>query len=134
MRGASALQSLLDEFPGADLRVQLVWEPVIVSDIGPPLTRTLGLIPDLRVTQYWDPERALSAEHVRAVNADPARYRFDEPLPADFIAWDLVSVYGRRVRWEQAPPVPLHTAGPVVEAIDSTRKAIWEALAATDPG
>lgn len=133
MRGASALQDLLAEFPEAELRVQIVWEPVLLSDIAPPRTGVLGRISDPRVTQYWDPGRVLSADLVRAVNTNPARYRLDEPLPSGFIAWDVVSVYGRAARWDGDPPVPLHYDGPVVEAIDATREAIRSALALPVP-
>lgn len=128
MRGASALQRLLAELPDAPLRVQVVWEPVLISDIAPPLTRVLGLIPDPRVTQYWDPTRSLSDDLVRAVNANPARYWFEEPLPPGFIAWDLVAIYAPTARWDRDPPVPLYFEGPVVGVIEGAREALREAL------
>ncbi len=130
MRGASALDHLLAEFPEAALRVQVVWEPVIVSDVAAPLSQVLGLVADRRVTQYWDPELVLSDDFVRAVHDDPARYGFDEPLPPGFIAWDVVGVFGRSARWEREPPVLVLSSGPVVEVIDATRIAIAEELAA----
>ena len=77
MRGASALDELLDEFPEARVRVQVVWEPVLKTDIAAPLTRVLGLLDDERVVQYWDPDRVISTELVRSVNETPARYGRD---------------------------------------------------------
>lgn len=124
MRGASALNQLLAEFPDARLRVQVVWEPVIPSDIAPPLNRVLRLFEDRRVTQYWDPERVVSADIVRAVNAAPTRYGLEEALPPDFIAWDVVAVFAGAFRWETDLPVPVYYGGPVVDVIDETRQAI----------
>ena len=60
MRGASALQDVLAQAKGKDIRVFVVWEPVIVSDVAPPINRVLSRIPDPRVTQYYDKSRLLS--------------------------------------------------------------------------
>ena len=124
MRGASALDLLLAEFPDAKLRVQVVWEPVLKSDVVGPLTRVLGQIKDRRVQQYWDPGRIISAEIVRSVNDAPARYGFDEALPPDFIAWDLVAVFPGDARWEADLPTPAYYGGPVVHEIEAARAAI----------
>jgi hypothetical protein len=138
VRGASALNQLLAEFPDAKLRVQVVWEPVLKTDIAAPLSRVLGLLSDKRVEQYWDPGRVLSGDLVRSVNANPVKYGRQEPLPDGFIAWDVVAVFGKSVHWEHDLPAPAHYGGPVVHAIDKTRDAIAAQLvgapAATDSG
>jgi hypothetical protein len=120
---------LLGEFPNAKLRVLIVWEPVLKSDIAAPLSRVLGRLEDRRVTQYWDPGRVISSDLIRSVNEDPKRYGRDEPLPPDFIAWDVVAVFATSAHWGRNLPVPVHYGGPVVDAIDGTRKAIAEQLA-----
>lgn len=130
MRGASALDQLLAEFPEAHLRVLVVWEPVLKSDIAAPLTRVLGLLDDRRVTQYWDPGRVISADFVRSVNEAPARYGREEDLPPGFVAWDVVAVFSNSAQWDRDLPAPVHYDGPVVHVIDATRKAIADALAA----
>ena len=130
MRGASALEHLIEEFPDAPLRVLVVWEPVLRSDIAPPLNRVLGLIHDRRVTQFWDRNRVVSADLVRAVNTNPGRYGFGEALPEDFIVWDAVAVFARGDRWDRDLPVPAHHGGPIVDDIDETRKAIAERMRA----
>ena len=130
MRGASALDRLLAEFPEAHLRVQVVWEPVLKSDLAAPLTPILGLLQDRRVTQYWDPKRVISADLVRSVNEDPARYRIEGKLPPGFVSWDVVAVFSRSAHWERDLPVPVYYGGPVVRAIDATRRAITAELAA----
>ena len=126
LRGASALDDLLAEFPDARLHVLVVWEPVLPSDIAAPLTKVLGLLDDPRVIQYWDPDRVVSEDLVRAVNADPARYRLEEALPPGFIAWDVVAVFGSGVRWESELPVPAYYGGPVATVMQETRASIAE--------
>lgn len=130
MRGASALNELLAEFPNARLQVQVVWEPVLKSDVAAPLTKVLGLLDDHRVIQYWDPKRVVSEDLVRAVNAQPARYRLEEALPLGFIAWDAVAVFGGDARWESDLPVPAYYGGPVVHVMEQTRESIQEQVAA----
>lgn len=129
MEGASALDRLLAEFPEAPLAVLVVWEPVLPTDIAAPLSSVLGRITDRRVRQYWDPGQTLSGEIRAAVNADPARYGLDEPLPADFVVWDVVAVFGRSVRFGDALPVPVYYGGPVRTVIDPAREAITAAIA-----
>jgi len=119
---------VIAEFPDAPLRVIVVWEPVLASDITAPMTSVLGLLPDRRVVQYWDPGRIVSADIVRAVNENPARYGFAEPLPPDFIAWDVVAVFSKSARWNGNLPVPTYYGGPVRDAGDGTRNAIADDL------
>ena len=110
--------------------VQIVWEPVLATDFAAPLTRVLGRLKDPRVIQYWDPDRLLSGDMVRSVNENPRRFGREEALPPDFVAWDVVAVFGREARWERDLPTPVHYGGPVVHSIDGVRKAIEEQLAA----
>ena len=90
LRGASAIQTLLESRPDLDVRVFVIWEPVIVTDIAPPTSGTLARIPDARVAQFWDEGRVVSAEIVRSVRADPARYGLADELDDDTIVWDTV--------------------------------------------
>ena len=133
MRGASALNGLLAEFPDARITVLVVWEPVIKTDVAAPLTRVLQLIPDRRVTQFWDPNRLVSADMVRSVNEAPGRYGIDEKLPPDFIVWDVIAIFPPTARWDGALPVPAYYGDPVVSSIDGARKAIADAMRAPIP-
>jgi len=128
VRGASALQPLLDGLPDAKIRTFLVWEPVIWSDVAPPTSSVLALVRDPRAIQYWDAERALSRDIVRAVNADPARYGFDAPLDEEFIVWDVLAVFPPGALWERDLPVPAFYDGPVAYRIDKTADAIAQVL------
>ncbi len=129
MRGASALQPMLDAMPDADVRTFVVWEPVIWSDVAPPTSSVLALLRDPRAAQYWDPKRSLSRDIVRSVNLDPRRYGFAEPLHESFVVWDVVAVFGPGAVWESDLPVPVFYDGPVAYRIDEVARAVTAAQA-----
>ncbi|HKY32394.1 MAG TPA: hypothetical protein VJV23_07660 [Candidatus Polarisedimenticolia bacterium] len=128
MRGASALDELLDAFPRARIRAHVVWEPVLATDFAPPMSSVLKLVDDPRAVQYWDPDRIVSEDIVRAVSEHPQRYGFDEPLPPGFVVWDVVALFDGAARWEHDLPAPLRYGGPVVDVIEETRSAMQRAL------
>ena len=110
MRGASALESLLETETDSHLRVFVIWEPVLATDLSAPSTITLRRIHDPRVKQYWDSKRVLShsmGEH-------------DRPS----VVWDYIAVYKPGHIWTETPPQPEFTGRPVVRFIDGTRKAL----------
>lgn len=110
MRGASALESLLEAQTDPHLQVFVVWEPVLPTDLRAPSTITLGRIHDRRVKQYWDSDRVLShamGEHGRSS-----------------VVWDYIAVYKPEQLWAEAPPQPEFTGRPVVRFIEGARKAL----------
>ena len=110
MRGASALESLLETETDSRLRVFVVWEPVLPTDLTAPSTVALRRIHDRRVTQYWDRNRVLShamGEHGRRS-----------------LVWDYIAVYKPEQTWTDAPPQPEFNGRPVVRAIEGTQKAL----------
>lgn len=102
--------------PELAVRAFIVWEPVIATDLAPPTSRTLARVHDRRAAQYWDHDRALSAEIVRSVLADPGRYRLGDELEAGSIVWDAVAVFPPSLRWESEFPAPSYYGFPVVNA------------------
>ena len=122
MRGASALQGLLQEMPGRPVRVFAVWEPVLPTDIGPPTRSVTSRMKDARVEQYWDPGRLLSGRILAASHTVPAFAIFSGQLQA---AWDLAAVYPPGSTWPSgAVPTPVYCGNPVAESIDSLRARI----------
>jgi hypothetical protein len=106
---------LLREMNGKDMRVFVVWEPVLPTDFTAPSTAALARIPDLRAAQYWDRERVLSrllGEHNRRS-----------------LVWDYIAVYAPGARWEDAPPKPVYSDRPVRNVIGGARDAIQHLLA-----
>lgn len=128
MRGGPALNGVLEGFPGAPIRAIVVWEPVLATDVSAPFSSVLALLPDARVAQFWDPERTLSRDIVRAVATDPRRYGFEKALSEDFIVWDVVAVFGADAQWSLDLPVPSYYDGPVYAATIGLQRAIEDAL------
>jgi hypothetical protein len=105
----------LQQEAGKDIRVFVVWEPVLATDWGPPSTATLRRVTDGRVQQYWDKGRLLS----KALGETGRRS----------VVWDRVLLYGRGVTWsEAAPPKAVVSVGPVVDVVEEFVGGLHEAL------
>lgn len=117
MQGASALTKVLATQKDPRLKVFVVWERVLSSDIAAPGTGILSLSPDARTSQYWDPARLLS--HALGEREGEKRS----------IIWDWIALYPPGVTWEEtAPPVMVFVDRPVVQAVQGLRKKLAEEL------
>jgi hypothetical protein len=114
LQGASAFEKLLAEERSQNIRVFVVWEPVLWTDLGAPSTATLKRISDPRASQYWDKGHLIS-------NLLGER-------DSSSIIWDYVAVYEPGKIWDQSPPEPAFSDVPVVRAIDGTREAVRKLL------
>ena len=125
MRGASALGELLDKYPDADVLVLVVWEPVILTDLGPPIRSVRKPLSDPRVMEFWDEDLWLSPRMIERA-AIIARGKGEEPpLGPDEIAWDVIAMFPPDALWEDPFPIPswygeepvVRSLGPVEEAL-----------------
>jgi len=107
LQGASAFQKLLDEQREGKLRVFVIWEPVLPTDLAAPSTMTLKRINDSRASQYYDKDHLVS-----------------KSMGDSDLVWDYVAVYPQGKLWEKGPPEPAYSHAPVVKGIDETREAI----------
>jgi len=106
---------LLREINSKDVRVFVVWEPVLATDLAAPSTASLARIPDVRAAQYWDRERVLShllGEHNRST-----------------VVWDYIAVYEPGTVWQDAPPKPVYSDHPVLDVISGAKDAVRRLLA-----
>lgn len=89
------VQSVLDQLDSPDVRVYVVWEPILITDCEGTARQATGLIPDERATHFWAPDLELA----RA---------FRGPLGLEReAAWDVYLVYDRASRWESgSAPTP----------------------------
>jgi hypothetical protein len=102
------------EINSQNVRVFVVWEPVLPTDFVAPSTAALARIPDSRAAQFWDKTRALShllGEHNRSI-----------------VVWDYIAVYASGTLWQDAPPKPIYSANPVRDAINGAKDAVQRLL------
>jgi len=87
---------------GPSLRVLVVWEPMLPSDLRSPVRGTLGRIPDRRARQFWDPQHLVAQELRRIASENP-----DQPKPecCTFRGWfwDGAILFAPHSKWRQAP-------------------------------
>jgi hypothetical protein len=129
VRGASALGDLLDKYPSADVRVLVVWEPVILTDIGKPVRAVRRPLSDPRVTEFWDERRWLSPRMIERAAIIAREKGKEPPLGSDDIAWDVIAMFPPGTLWEDPFPVPswygeepvVRSLGPVEDALSSPR-------------
>jgi hypothetical protein len=82
-----------------DLRVFIVWEPVLATDWGTPSPSLTGQVADPRVTHFWDHDRRLSslyggaARLAELADVEHAGFRMQD------ILWDAALVYPPGSQW-----------------------------------
>jgi hypothetical protein len=114
LQGASAIERVLREERDPNIRVWVVWEPVLPTDLGAPSTATLRRVSDPRASQYWDKGHLIS----RLLGERDRRS----------VVWDYVAVYPPGTLWDKAPPQALYSNAPVIRSVDGTKEAVRQAL------
>jgi hypothetical protein len=97
-----------------NLKVFVVWEPILPTDWFPPSRFVQHRIPDARAGQFWDKSH-LVAKELRA------HLRESQIADRNKILWDVVAVYPRDAKWGSAP---VFFDGPVVRATPELAKQI----------
>ena len=121
LRGVSAIEQILKQNHSADLRVFVVWEPILPTDWFRPSRYVQHRIPDPRAIQFWD-KNHLVATALRAHLHEP------ELEGRSKILWDVVAVYPKEAEWNSAP---VFFGGPVVRAAPEVAKKLEAFSAAT---
>lgn len=89
-------KQVLDTIKDDNLRVHVVWTPVLGDDDRDASLESRNLIPDPRAVHYWDDELDLGLAYGRAVALPPGRD----------LAWDVYFVFDQGTMWEGNLPVP----------------------------
>lgn len=126
-QGASALNSIVRDFPLERVKVLVVWEPILPTDIEPPSNRELARISDRRAAQFWDRNRQVSRAISRPIVAHGPDRWYHYRLRGETL-WDTVAVYKAGILWGEDAPLPSYTGGPVVDETSALRKALREAI------
>ena len=103
---------MIEQRREGQIRVFIIWEPVLPTDLAAPSTMTLKRVADPRASQYWDKEHLVS----KSIGEK------------DGVIWDYVAVYERGKLWDKAPPEPAYSKAPVIHAIDETRQTLQRLL------
>jgi hypothetical protein len=130
VRGASALQDLLQNFGGAPVAAFVVWEPILITDAHGPRASALARVRDRRAAQFWDPAHEVSRSMGGPASFGPksgAKILFDMKKHV----WDFAAVYAPGFRWRDSGGSPLFAGAPVVEVTTDLRAAISAALLKT---
>ena len=101
---------ILQRYRDANLRVYVVWLPVMPLDARFDVA---DLLVDPRTTHYWDNEQQVSHALGAAYYGSPGQ-----------LVWDAFFVFGPDARWNDGPPHPLETGGPVVEHMPTLRSVL----------
>jgi hypothetical protein len=111
------------------VKVLAVWQPMLPTDWGRPLTFVLRRMSDVRVRQFWD-ENHLVAKQIAADAREP------QPVPEccdQFgILWDTVMVYPKGARWAEGLPPAVYVNGPVIAIESDLRRTVIDLLSATE--
>ena len=101
---------MLNEIDAPDLRVFVVWEPILVTDREAAASPATALIPDSRAVHFWAPELDLARAFGERIGLA------GEP------AWDAYLLYDRAARWRSvAPPAPAAFQHQLYQLPDETR-------------
>lgn len=92
---------ILKRYPELPIRVYAIWYEMYPGDSPDDFPAARRLMPDRRVTHWWDPSKDVGRWFTKVVPTD---------LKGD-IQWDAYYLYGKQASWEEEPPSPLLTWG-----------------------
>jgi len=102
-------ERILERYPEADLRVYVVWLPVMPLD---SRFEVADVMVDDRATHYWDNEQLVS-DDLAAAFGSPGQ-----------LVWDAFFAFGPDAVWAERPPDPIATGAPVVERVATLATAL----------
>lgn len=126
------MEELLKRNRDADLRVLVVWEPILPTDWGKPSTSVLGRIADSRAVQFWDRHHLVASELKQALC--PQGAEADAACVAANLhsrngtLWDLAILFPKQVQWTQSLPPPSFVGGPVLRVTGEVETKLGAAL------
>jgi hypothetical protein len=117
---------VLDGIPDAELRIFVVWQPVLRTDVAPPTSGVLGRITDPRAAQFWDRRCILSERIAAAAVEDPQNVLGQTSCSSGEVVWDWVAVYPPGVRWDDRYPQAAFAGAPVVGVMHDVRDELTD--------
>lgn len=120
LRGASAIEKVLERDRSNRVRVLVVWEPILPTDWIRPGRMVEKRISDPRVTQFWDKHHLVAQEVSRQLESTPER----DCCRHNGTLWDVAALYPPAEQWKKAAPEFFE--GPVVASADDLAKRLLE--------
>ena len=108
-----------------NLRVLVVWEPILATDWRQPTSGTLARLPDLRVRQFWDRNHLVSAALTGIAARHPPEPRPDCCIDRGFY-WDEAILFPPGTLWDDSAYSAFWN-GPVVKAAPDLEKSLESA-------
>ena len=110
VQGARVIQDdVLSEIDDENLRVYVVWEPILPGDSYARAEKSARLVTDPRVKHFWAPDRKLAI-------------RFMKPLGLkEMPGWDVYLAYPRKITWDADIPGPVFFSHQLPELPEETR-------------
>lgn len=94
LRGFEMIKTLLNRFPSDDLRVFLIWIPMLDEDNLEAAIAHSKEVADSRLLQGWDSSYQIGRLFAKTLNLQKT-------------AWDVYLIYAREANWERdGPPSP----------------------------
>lgn len=115
-----------------NLRVFVIWEPILWSDWHPPTPATLARIPDWRAAQFWDPGHLVSREMQHAIHQGTTLPRPKCCIENGYY-WDMAAIFPPDARANDALPQPSFFDGAVVGQASAIQKKLKELLPVQQP-
>ena len=114
------------------MRVFVVWEPILLTDLQPPSNRELARVSDRRAEQFWDKDRLVSKAISPLIVGNSLRnnqqIRGQSYRIKGETLWDTVAIYRSNLQWGENGPFPAYSGGPVVDVASELRKALRDAI------
>jgi hypothetical protein len=86
---------VLDKIKDPELRVYVVYLPILGGDQESSVSSATKQIPDGRVSYFWDSKGELGQGYSRVLQ-----------VPEGKTAWDVYLVFDRNPEWKESAPVP----------------------------
>ncbi len=89
-------KSVLDKLNNDNLRVYVVWSPVLREDNRTAAGQSVAHITDSRAVHFWDEDKILGLAFGKLVTLPRQRE----------LAWDVYLVFDEQSEWTETPPKP----------------------------
>ncbi len=88
--------NVLAKLDNDNLRVYVVWTPVLREDNRTAAGQSVAYITDTRAVHFWDEDKSLGLSFGKLVTLPRQRE----------LAWDVYFVFGKDAVWIESPPTP----------------------------